>query len=125
MRPAAHRPQSDESLIVNAKGFSKGQSETSGNVIRRSDLDGSNLETYITNVRNVTGIAIAIAPPSPSPLGNCDGLGGIDLLDLPCFVNALLGTDTNPPGGISRSDINEDGHTDGIDVQLFINALMP
>jgi len=59
------------------------------------------------------------------PLFDCDGDDTFDLaLDLPCFVDALLGIDTAPPGGIDRSDINDDGFTNGADVQAFVDLLV-
>lgn len=60
-----------------------------------------------------------------APAGDCDGDGVFSLLpDLACFVDALLGTDTFPPGGIARSDLNGDGAADGMDVQRFANLAL-
>jgi len=42
-----------------------------------------------------------------------------------CGVNARLGNDTIPPGGIDRSDVTDDGDTDGEDVQPFADLLVP
>ena len=53
-------------------------------------------------------------------IGDCDGNGLFEVsADLPCFVDALLGIDTSPPGGIARSDLNGDGNTDGLDISVF------
>jgi hypothetical protein len=60
----------------------------------------------------------------PVIVGDCDGDGTLDMPgDLPCFVDALLGIDTMPPGGIARSNINGDATTDGGDAQGFVDCL--
>jgi len=56
--------------------------------------------------------------------GDCNGDGSLVIDDIPCFVNALLGVDTLPPGGIIRSDLNGSGAADGDDIQLFVAALI-
>jgi probable HAF family extracellular repeat protein len=61
---------------------------------------------------------------SESEIGDCDGSGELDMDDIACFVDALLGVDTEPPGGIDRSDMNDDDQTDGLDIQLFVDALL-
>ena len=56
-----------------------------------------------------------------TPIADCDGNGRFELgPDVACFVDALLGTDTNPPGGICRSDLNGDNRTDGRDIEDFV-----
>ncbi len=58
-----------------------------------------------------------------SVTGDCDGNGLFELsADLPCFVDALLGIETIPPGGIARSDLNGDGNTDGLDAADFVTC---
>ena len=58
-------------------------------------------------------------------LGDCDGNGVLEVAaDLPCFVDALLGIDTMPPGGILRSDLNGDGVANGLDAALFVGCVV-
>lgn len=99
-------------------------SETSGDVIRRSNMDGSSVEVFASGVPNATGIAIASETPVELA-GDCDGSGDVNAMDVPCFVSALLGVNTNPPGGVSRSDVNGDGAVDGRDIQSFVALLLP
>lgn len=56
--------------------------------------------------------------------GDCNDSGSVDIGDLPCFIQALLGTEI-VPGAIARSDYNADGVTDGRDIQSFVNFLFP
>jgi len=99
-------------------------SDTIDDVIRRADLDGSNVEDYLTDRPEVAGMAIALPAPELVP-GDCDGNGLVEFADTPCLVDALIGVDTNPPGGIARSDVNEDGLSNGADVQFFVELLLP
>ncbi len=62
---------------------------------------------------------------SPDPLcgpatGDFDG-GGIDLADVPLFVDGLLDP---TPGAICNGDMDGDGLIDGRDIRLFANALL-
>ena len=98
-------------------------SETAADVIRRANLDGSESEDFIQGLSNVTGIAI-VADATPGLGGDCDDSGNVDQSDVACFVSALLGVDTEPSGGIMRSDVNGDGLTDGADVQPFVDLLL-
>ncbi len=43
--------------------------------------------------------------------------------DLDCIVDAMLGFETNPPGGTHRIDLNYDEITDGQDLQFIIDCL--
>lgn len=70
------------------------------------------VETGYSQVTEVTTFPV---------LGDCTGDGLLILEeDIACFVNALLGVDTDPPGGIERSDLNFDGETDALDIMEFI-----
>ncbi|MCG8408458.1 MAG: thrombospondin type 3 repeat-containing protein [Phycisphaerales bacterium] len=99
-------------------------SETVANFIRRANFDGTGIEDVVAGRPNVSGIAIANVQV-PEVDGDCDGSGIVDFSDLPCFLNAMLGVDTDPPGGIDRSDVNGDSVADGRDVQLFVELLLP
>ena len=60
------------------------------------------------------------------PAGDMDQNGIVDLIDIPHFVDALLG---NAPGGPginqSQADMDNNGNRDGQDVQLFVEAVIP
>lgn len=57
----------------------------------------------------------------PAGDANCDL--AVDLDDITVFTNVLLGTDTNACH-VLRSDMNNDGTPDGLDVAGFVNALL-
>lgn len=91
-------------------------------------LQANTSYTFRVRARNRDGIVTGWSPTASmttsgggAVVGDCDGNGLFEVgTDLPCFVNALLGVDTNPPGGISRSDLNGDGRTDGLDISNFV-----
>lgn len=58
----------------------------------------------------------------PSP-GDLDADGDIDAFDTGIFVDVLLGTNGNPTA-TQRSDINQDSHANGDDVQGFVAAFI-
>ena len=63
-------------------------------------------------------------PCEQPPIFDCDGDGEFDLVaDTACFVDALLGT--QPSGGWSVVDLNHDGFVDGLDIQAYINLIVP
>lgn len=47
----------------------------------------------------------------------------IDTADITAFVGVLLGTNTNPCD-VQKSDVNNSGDADGLDVQAFVNAFL-
>jgi hypothetical protein len=59
----------------------------------------------------------------PCQAGDIDCNGELNDLDVVLFVNVLLGTETDPDY-IDRSDLNDDGETDGKDVQPFVEAFL-
>lgn len=59
---------------------------------------------------------------APVVAGDIDGNGSADANDIPYFVGAQLGTETNPDY-IARADMNNDGTVDGRDTQYFVDAL--
>ena len=83
---------------------------------------GHDGEIYIVDQGSgFDGQIFKIIPETPT--ADCDGNGVFELNnDLPCFVNALLGIDTNPPGGICRADLNGDNVTNGEDVSVFVQC---
>ncbi len=84
--------------------------------------EDANGEIYIVDQGSgFDGQIFKIIPETPT--ADCDGNGVFELNnDLPCFVNALLGIDTNPPGGICRADLNGDNATNGEDVSEFVQC---
>lgn len=61
--------------------------------------------------------------PQSFLVGDINGDGSVDPLDIPAFVAALLGTPIEPVH-VSRSDINLDGDANGQDSQLFVTAIL-
>jgi hypothetical protein len=100
-------------------------SDRTTDMIYTATLDAVPTGVYVTG-EDVRGMALLKVDPNPvDVLGDCDGSGAVEFADIPCFVDALLGIDTVPPGGIDRSDTNEDGLTNGVDVQSFMGLLLP
>lgn len=100
-------------------------SDAGQDVIRRADVDGSGQEDFASGGPNVVGLTIPRVLNVSNSAGDCNGSGAVDVGDILCFVQVLLGLDTNPPGGVDRSDMNNDGTANGRDVQLFVEALLP
>ncbi|MCK6456452.1 MAG: zinc-dependent metalloprotease [Phycisphaerae bacterium] len=61
--------------------------------------------------------------PCPGNPGDCNNDGALDELDVPCFVDVLIGTNTDP-GAMSRSDMTSDSANDALDLQPFVDALL-
>ncbi|MBN2561739.1 MAG: hypothetical protein JXQ75_12495 [Phycisphaerae bacterium] len=55
--------------------------------------------------------------------GDCSGDWELDLDDVPCFVEVLLGTDTDERH-VSSADMDASGTPDGADVQSFVAAML-
>lgn len=55
--------------------------------------------------------------------GDIDGDGVVDEDDTIAFVSVLLGTDADPTH-IARADLDDSGNADGLDVHLFVDALL-
>lgn len=93
--------------------------------IRRSNLDGSNIEDVALGIK--APVSVGVLPVSAEPIalsGDCDGSGQLDINDLACFVEVLLGTGSPPAGATDRVDTNYDGLVDGRDIDQFVNALL-
>jgi len=60
---------------------------------------------------------------STAQRGDMNADGDIDSLDVPIFVNVLLGFDVLPLHQ-ALVDLDESGTADGTDIQLFVNALL-
>ena len=60
--------------------------------------------------------------PTSIPDMNNDGV--VDLLDVPYFVNVVMGTDTTA-FRVARADMNCDWVLDGRDIQMFVNLIAP
>lgn len=109
--------------LVNRRVF---WSDSSASQIMSADLDGGlNFDVVqYTTENGAYGLALYQPQVDADLPGDCDGNGVVELADTACFVDALLGTDTIPPGGIARSDVDNDGNTDGIDIQYFVELLL-
>lgn len=53
-----------------------------------------------------------------------NGDGGIDSLDIPPFVEALIDPRINGTCGVTQADLSGDGIANGLDLQLFTNAML-
>lgn len=108
------------------------QRDDSWGTITLLSLQSDSEYTFAVKAQNQVGVETALGPASTAQTlppdeipGDCDGNGAFDLdPDLTCFVNAMLGIDTIPPGGIARSDLNGDGDTDGKDINNFIDCVV-
>ncbi len=67
--------------------------------------------------------SVRIAQWLPACVGDFDKDRDVDLDDLNTFVAVLTGTDTDP-GHLETADINGDGVADGLDTQLFVDAIL-
>lgn len=71
------------------------------------------------------GTAIHVGQPV---VGDMDCSGGITMADVPLFASALLDPAAydlaHPTCTSSQADLNSSGTVDGLDIQLFVNALM-
>lgn len=95
-----------------------------GGAIKRATLTGANITIFVLDQAGINGLALFKAPVGFVP-GDCDGNGILSVADVSCFANALVDVDTSPPGGITRSDMNGDQLANGLDISLFVQALMP
>lgn len=84
---------------------------------------------FRVKARNQIGVETpygSVAEVTTAPIfGDCNNDFVVDVEgDLPCYVDALLGIDTDPPGGIERSDVNFDGMTDALDIPEMVFCLV-
>ncbi len=73
------------------------------------------------DMRSIAGNQFASV--STAILGDIDGNGTVDVLDLSAFVGVLLGTNPDPVQAV-RSDLNQDGAADGVDIGPLVEALL-
>lgn len=66
---------------------------------------------------------IVIVPAAPGLPGDVNGDGAVDLADSLTLTSVLIGSDTNP-AHVCAADINNDGASDGGDIQPFLQALL-
>jgi len=71
-------------------------------------------------------ILTAVDSMCPSEVsGDCDGNGVLEpAADIPCFIAALLDPGTSPSCPVARSDVNQDGFTNGLDIQAMANCII-
>ncbi len=136
----------DLNLVVTGPGgtylgnnFASGQSTTGGSADFRNNAEQVYLISPSAGTYNVTVNAISVNSPG-SPQGfalvatgnvvptpqqpDCDQSGGFDLaLDTACFVDVLLGINTNPA---SQAVVDMDGNTfnNGQDIQQWIDCVV-
>ncbi len=55
--------------------------------------------------------------------GDCSGDWRVDPDDVACFVDVLLGTDTDPRH-VAAADLNDSGTPNGLDVRLFVDEII-
>jgi hypothetical protein len=78
---------------------------------------GANYASGVSGSGSKYSVIIARQGEPPWPLlGDLDGNGQVDVLDLQLCVNIVLGFETNPEI-VSRADLNGDGAIDILDVQ--------
>lgn len=56
-------------------------------------------------------------------VGDCDGDGNVDMNDIPCFTDILLGVNTNLQQA-ARCDMNADDLQDGQDIEAFVQTIL-
>lgn len=68
-------------------------------------------------------MAFDLLAPTCSVMGDTNGDGSLDITDIGCFVDCLIANAA--PGCWCRcADMNNDGVANGLDIQLFVNALL-
>ncbi len=68
--------------------------------------------------------AFELLAPVCNPMGDVNGDGVLDINDIPCFIQCLLGNPT-PGYWCGCADMNLDGTVNGLDIQLFVDDLVP
>lgn len=81
-----------------------------------------------TATREATGdtsefSACAPLATTPTVPGDVDGNGTVDMMDIPMFVDVMLGVDAAPQH-IAACDLNGSGTADGADTTAFLNAVL-
>jgi hypothetical protein len=85
------------------------------------------LYEFRVKARNQLGVETAYSNTlqvfTPQVFADCNNDGVLDDDDVPCFVNALLGTE-DVPGAFERCDLTFDGQTNGGDMEFFLFCLI-
>jgi hypothetical protein len=100
--------------------------------VSQNDIGGCNTIAYTydagTGRVHVTG-ALATSASSVTTIdvhygerGDFDRANGVDPADLPVFIDVLLGANTDCVD-LLIADMNADGKNDGLDIQLFVDAI--
>jgi hypothetical protein len=87
------------------------------------DVDGNGSADLVTLNQDSNSVSVLINLAPVLMAGDIDGDGDVDLADRDLFVGVLLGTQTNFIYR-SRSDLNDDTKANGLDVSLFLTALV-
>lgn len=85
--------------------------------------DAGDYTCTITDQCNQQTSLTATLTVDPLPLGDVNGDCSTNLLDIPPFVNVLIGTETNP-GFMARANVDGQGDADGMDIQVFVDLLL-
>lgn len=94
---------------------------------RCADLDNDNVvsivdyQEWLLCYRSFIGDPFA-PPPAVGPMGDVNRDGFVTVADIQPFIAVLLGSDTNPTHE-AAADMDGSGPIDGIDIQLFVNAV--
>ena len=86
------------------------------------DFDGDGDLDLASSNDNNWNVSILFNRACGALPGDCDGSGIVDMADIPCFVACLLDP---APAACLIADLNADGTPDGMDIALFVRALLP
>lgn len=91
--------------------------------------DGNGEMYIVTGAQQASGAGGTTAGVVRKIVPACNTLGDInadcarDVVDAQILADVLLGLSIGDPALVARSDINNDGQRDGLDIQAWINAL--
>lgn len=89
-----------------------------------TSADAGDYTVTITDQCNTVISAIATLTVDIPQVGDVSGDCAINMIDVPLFTDVLLGLDLDP-GRVARSDINGVDGPDALDIQGFIDLLVP